>query len=83
MDISELEKFRKAVNASEQLRAQVKNGTSLTALAKANGFSLTTEEIKDGLASLDNEDADLSDFELEMVSGGNGKPTGTPTTVTP
>jgi predicted ribosomally synthesized peptide with nif11-like leader len=70
MNVSQLEQFRKAINADAKLQEQIKGGIDLVELAKANGFSLTTKEIQAGLASLDNEDADLSDFELEMISGG-------------
>jgi predicted ribosomally synthesized peptide with nif11-like leader len=64
------EKLRAKVNANAELQAQVKNGTNLLVLAHANGIEISQSELDAGIEQLNNADADLSDFELEMISGG-------------
>lgn len=69
-------KFRDAINASEDLQDQIRSGADLMAMGKENGFEFTAEELGATLNDLGDE---LSDFELEVVSGGTqfnafGKP---------
>ena len=44
--------FRNAVNASEDLQAQVTVGADLVELGAANGFNFTSEELTQGWAEL-------------------------------
>jgi predicted ribosomally synthesized peptide with nif11-like leader len=64
------EKLRAKVNASAELQTQVKNGANLLALAQAHGIELSQSELDAGMQLLNNADADLSDFELELISAG-------------
>ena len=43
--------FRNAVNANEELQAQVTAGADLVELGAANGFQFTAEELKQGWAN--------------------------------
>ena len=68
--------FRNAVNANEELQAQVTAGADLVELGAANGFQFTAEELNQGWAELQESDEGLTDFEMEVVAGGrlrNGK----------
>ena len=62
--------FRNAVNANEELQAQVTAGADLVELGAANGFQFTAEELKQGWAELQGSDEALTDFEMEVVAGG-------------
>jgi predicted ribosomally synthesized peptide with nif11-like leader len=64
------EQLRAKVIGSAELQAQVKNGANLIALAKANGIEISQSELEAGVQQLNSADADLSDFELELISGG-------------
>ena len=66
--------FREKVNASPDLQKQIRanadaKNLDIVALGKAHGCDFSAEEVK-GLLN----EAELTDFELEMVSGGAGKP---------
>ena len=63
--------FRNAVNASEDLQAQVTAGADLVELGAANDFSFTAEELNQGWAELQESDEGLTDFEMEVVAGGS------------
>ena len=74
MELSQIEAFRAKINADANLQEQVKNGANLVELGKANGFNFSQEELQSTLNELDSADADLSDFELSMISAAGGGP---------
>ena len=65
-----LTNFRQAVADSADLQEKVKAGADLVALGKENGFEFTQEELEAGWEELQESDEGLTDFELEVVSGG-------------
>ncbi len=65
-----LTNFRQAVADSTDLQEKVKAGADLVALGKENGFEFTQEELEAGWEELQESDEGLTDFELEVVSGG-------------
>ncbi len=64
--------LRAKVNADAGLQAQLKNGATFLEVARAAGSDISESELQAGLDALNSADADLSDFELEMISGGAG-----------
>ena len=66
-----LTNFRKAVADSTDLQEKVKAGADLVALGKDNGFEFTQEELEAGWEELQESDEGLTEFELEVVSGGS------------
>jgi predicted ribosomally synthesized peptide with nif11-like leader len=66
-----LTNFRQAVADSTDLQEKVKAGADLVTLAKDNGFEFTQEELETGWEELQESDEGLTDFELDVVSGGN------------
>jgi predicted ribosomally synthesized peptide with nif11-like leader len=67
-----LTKFRQAVADSTDLQEKVKAGADLVALGKENGYDFTLEELETGWEELQESDEGLTDFELDVVSGGTG-----------
>jgi predicted ribosomally synthesized peptide with nif11-like leader len=67
-----LTNFRKAVADSTELQEKVKAGADLVALGKEAGFEFTQEELETGWEELQESDEGLTDFELDVVSGGVG-----------
>jgi len=65
-----LTNFRKAVADSADLQEKVKAGADLVALGKESGFEFTQEELETGWEELQESDEGLTDFELDVVSGG-------------
>ena len=65
-----LTNFRKAVADSTDLQEKVKAGADLVALGKESGFEFTQEELNTGWEELQKSDEGLTDFELDVVSGG-------------
>ena len=65
-----LTNFRQAVADSTDLQEKVKAGADLVALAKESGFEFTQEELETGWEELQESDEGLTDFELDVVSGG-------------
>ena len=65
-----LTNFRQAVADNTDLQEKVKAGADLVALGKENGFEFTQEELESGWKELQESDEELTDFELEVVSGG-------------
>ena len=65
-----LTKFRNAVADSADLQEKVKAGADLVTLAKENGYEFTQEELETGWEELQESDEGLTDFELDVVSGG-------------
>ena len=79
--MSDFQSFRNAVLEDEDLQEQVISivntatangsgmGDGITTLAKTHGFTITSDEVyahQDFLG----QDGDLTDFELELISGG-------------
>ena len=62
--------FRNAVNASEELQAQVTAGADLVELGAANGFKFTAEELNQGGQERQESEEGLTDFEMQVVAGG-------------
>ena len=71
-----LTNFRQAVTDSTDLQEKVKAGADLVALGKESGFEFTQEELETGWEELQKSDEGLTDFELDVVSGGSHKQTG-------
>jgi len=65
-----LTKFRQAVSDSSDLQEKIKGGADLVALGKENGYEFTREELNDGWKQLQESDEGLTEFELDVVSGG-------------
>ena len=65
-----LTNFRQAVADRTDLQEKVKAGADLVTLAKENGFEFTQEELETGWEELQESDEGLTDFELDVVSGG-------------
>ena len=66
-----LTNFRQAVADSTDLQDKVKAGADLVALGKENGLEFTQEELEAGWEELQESDEGLTEFELEVVSGGS------------
>ena len=66
-----LTNFRQAVADSTDLQEKVKAGADLVALGKESGFEFTQEELEAGWEELQESEEGLTDFELEVVSGGS------------
>ena len=65
-----LTNFRKAVSDSADLQEKVKGGADLVALGKENGYDFTLEELESGWKQLQESEEGLTEFELDVVSGG-------------
>ena len=65
-----LTNFRQAVADSNELQEKVRGGADLVALGKENGYDFTQEELNDGWKQLQESDEGLTEFELDVVSGG-------------
>ena len=65
-----LTNFRQAVSESTDLQEKVKAGADLVALGKESGFEFTQEELETSWEELQESDEGLTDFELDVVSGG-------------
>ena len=62
--------FRKAVNESADLQEKIKGGTDLVELGKENGHDFSAEDVTAAYEELQDSDEELTEFELETVSGG-------------
>ena len=67
-----LTNFRQAVADSTDLQEKVRGGVDLVALGKENGYEFTQEELNDSWKKLQESDEGLTEFELDVVSGGAG-----------
>ena len=65
-----LTNFRQAVADSTDLQEKVRGGADLVALGKENGYDFTQEELTGGWEKLQESDEGLTEFELDVVSGG-------------
>jgi len=66
-----LTKFRQAVSDSADLQEKVKGGADLVALGKENGYEFSQEELNASWKELQKSDEGLTEFELDVVAGGN------------
>ena len=66
-----LTKFRSAVADSTDLQEKVKAGADLVALGKENGYDFSQEELNTDWKELQESDEGLTEFELDVVSGGS------------
>ena len=67
-----LTNFRQAVADSTDLQEKVKAGADLVTLGNENGYEFTQEELAAGWKQLQDSDEGLTEFELDVVSGGEG-----------
>ena len=65
-----LTNFRQAVADSTDLQEKVKAGADLVALGKESGYEFTQEELTASWEELQESDEGLTEFELDVVSGG-------------
>ena len=65
-----LTNFRQAVADSTDLQEKVKAGADLVTLGKENGYEFTQEELESGWEELQESDEGLTEFEMDVVSGG-------------
>ncbi len=65
-----LTKFRNAVSDSADLQEKVKAGADLVTLGKENGYEFSQEELNAGWEELQESDEGLTEFELDVVAGG-------------
>jgi predicted ribosomally synthesized peptide with nif11-like leader len=71
IDMNEtLTNFRQAVSDSTDLQEKVKAGADLVTLGKENGYEFTQQELNAGWEQLQESDEGLTEFELDVVSGG-------------
>jgi len=82
--VTDFQSFRNAVLEDEDLQEQVisivntatRNGSGLgdgiATLAKTHGYTITSDEVYAHTDFL-GQGGDLTDFELEMISGGRGR----------
>ena len=77
IDMNEtLTNFRRAVADSTDLQEKVRGGADLVALGKENGYEFTQEELTDGWKQLQESEEGLTEFELDVVSGGGSRTSG-------
>ncbi|MDB4816670.1 Nif11-like leader peptide family natural product precursor [bacterium] len=67
-----LTNFRQAVSESNDLQEKVRGGADLVTLGKENGYEFSQEELNTGWKELQESDEGLTEFELDVVSGGQG-----------
>ena len=65
-----LTNFRQAVADSTDLQEKVRSGADLVTLGKENGYEFTREELNAGWEKLQESDEGLTEFEMDVVSGG-------------
>ena len=65
-----LTNFRQAVADSADLQEKARGGADLVALGKENGYDFTQEELTAGWKQLQESEEGLTEFELDVVSGG-------------
>ena len=68
--MAQFEKFRNMVNNDAAIQERIKSGENVLDIAKSQGFEFTEAEFNNQMEALSAEDAELNDFELEMISGG-------------
>ena len=79
IDMNEtLTNFRQAVADSTDLQEKVRGGADLVTLGKENGYEFTQEELTAGWKQLQESEEGLTEFELDVVSGGQDRDSGAP-----
>ena len=85
--MSDFNSFRNAVLEDDDLQDEVMSiintatangaglGDGIATLAKTHGYTITSEEVY-AHADFLGQDGDLTDFELELISGGQGRDSG-------
>jgi len=85
--MTDFQPFRNAVLENDDLQDEVMSvvmtatangsglGDGIATLAKTHGYSITSEEVY-AHADFLGQDGDLTDFELEMISGGTARGSG-------
>ncbi len=68
-----LTNFRQAVADSADLQEKVRGGADLVALGKEIGYDFTQEELTAGWKQLQESEEGLTEFELDVVSGGQSR----------
>ena len=68
--------FRQAVADSTDLQEKVRGGADLVTLGKENGYEFKQEELNAGWKQLQDSDEGLTEFELDVVSGGQFRRSG-------
>ena len=68
--VSKIPILRVGVADRTDLQEKVNGGADLVALGKENGYEFSQEELEAGWEELQESDEGLTDFELEVVSGG-------------
>ena len=71
-----LTNFRQAVADSTDLQKKVRGGADLVTLGKEKGYEFTQEELNTGWEKLQESDEGLTEFELDVVSGGQNRKSG-------
>ena len=71
-----LTNFRQAVADSTDLQEKIRGGADLVALGKENGYEFTQDELNSGWKQLQESDEELTEFEMDVVSGGGMGKTG-------
>jgi len=81
MSTNSVLEFRSRLNESPELQTELRSKSDgeiyaedIVDLAKTNGFDFSVEDLEQTVS--DGQDTELSDFELEMVSGGTFKSKG-------
>lgn len=64
--------FRKQLNQSPELQARARDLDiqGLAALAREEGFEIGSQALNEFIGDIQNEQLELTDFELEIVAGG-------------
>ena len=68
--------FRQAVADSTDLQEKVRGGADLVTLGKENGYEFSQEELAAGWEQLQESEEGLTEFELDVVSGGQTSDSG-------
>jgi predicted ribosomally synthesized peptide with nif11-like leader len=71
-----LTNFRQAVADSTDLQEKIRGGADLVTLGKENGYEFSQEELAAGWEQLQDSDEGLTEFELDVVSGGQSRTSG-------
>ena len=73
--MSNIDEFRNELNKNLEWQEEIRNfgnNDSVTQFANGKGYEFTGEDLEAYIEN--NKDAELSDFEMEMVSGGGHDP---------
>ena len=68
-----LTNFRQAVADNADLQEKVRAGADLVTLGKENGYEFTQEELDASWKQLQESDEGLTEFEMDVVAGGQNR----------